>query len=159
MTTAVTKITAFWNVKPCSLVDRQKRFEETYSHHVLCQMDVSGLSEILVSVYSITCHDVPKNNNFILVRFCRNAGNNLIDQCKPGNTHIKNEGNRFFRNVGNYLHDVVVLKTLQHTILIVFADQLKYLPTSILWVHIYRNLHEQISCITVTAPLTMCIAK
>jgi hypothetical protein len=51
MTTVTAKITVLLNVRPCSLVDREQRLGEMYSHYLLCQMDVAPLSETLVCVY------------------------------------------------------------------------------------------------------------
>jgi hypothetical protein len=59
------KITVFWDVAPCSLVDIDQHFRGTYCLHHALMMEAVSSSKISVSIYHITVHDVLEDSRLL----------------------------------------------------------------------------------------------
>jgi hypothetical protein len=59
----IIKVTVFWTVTPCSLVDMYGCFRGTCCLHLQGRGDTSGSSEVLVPMYQTTQSQIPENCN------------------------------------------------------------------------------------------------
>jgi hypothetical protein len=69
LTVSTVKISVFWDVDPCSLIDCDQHFRGTCCLHLedrssALKMEVAGLFKMLVMIHQATQHDIPEDSKF-----------------------------------------------------------------------------------------------